>query len=233
MSQGSQSSGVLHQWEISPFCQKVARSLRRKGLNFQTVNYNGALAAKVGRLSKVGKLPVLDMNGQRIQDSTRIARWLDDHYPEPPLYPRDPQQRALVELWEDWSDESLYWFQIHLRVSDPEALEAAVKLSYEGRPNTERLPTKLGYKTIFGLQLKAQGLGRQPRDEVDAEFLRHLERIDTALGPTGWLVGDTLTLADLAVGSQLLEVDRTSARMRPELQRRPQLAAWLDKVRAI
>jgi glutathione S-transferase len=233
MSHGSQSPVVLHQWEISPFCQKVARSLRRKGIGFQTVNYNGALAAKVGRLSKVGKLPVLDVDGQRVQDSTRIARWLDAHYPEPPLIPQDPQQRALVELWEDWADESLYWFQIYLRVSDPEALEAAVKLSYEGRPNTERLPTKLGYKTIFGLQLKAQGLGRQPREEVDAEFLRHLDRIDVVLGPTGFLVGDAVTLADLAVGSQLLEVDRTSGRMRPELRRRPNLAAWLEKIRAI
>jgi glutathione S-transferase len=91
------SSIVLHQWEISPFCQKVARALRFKGLSYETVNYNGLLAAKVGRLSKVGKLPVLDIDGKRIQDSTRIARYLDGHQPKPALYPADPQQRALAE----------------------------------------------------------------------------------------------------------------------------------------
>ena len=66
---------VLHQWEISPFCQKVAKALKHKGIAFDTVNYNGILGAKVKGLSKVGKLPVIDINGQRIQDSTRIARY--------------------------------------------------------------------------------------------------------------------------------------------------------------
>jgi glutathione S-transferase len=66
---------TLHQWEISPFCQKVARMLRFKGIEFETINYNGVLGAKVPMLSKVGKVPVLDIDGQRIQDSTRIARY--------------------------------------------------------------------------------------------------------------------------------------------------------------
>lgn len=90
---------VLHQWEISLFCQKVAKALHHKGIAFDTVNYNGALGAKVMGLSKVGKLPVLDMNGQRIQDSTRIARYLDDTYPDlPRLYPLDPQQKAIADM---------------------------------------------------------------------------------------------------------------------------------------
>lgn len=71
---------VLHQWEISPFCQKAAKALRHKGIAFEVMNYNGILGAKVKGLSKVGKLPVLDINGQRIQDSTRIARYLDENY---------------------------------------------------------------------------------------------------------------------------------------------------------
>lgn len=56
------STVVLHQWEISPFCKKVARMLQFKGIAFETVNYNGVLGAKVPRLSKVGKVPVLDIN---------------------------------------------------------------------------------------------------------------------------------------------------------------------------
>lgn len=78
------NSVVLHQWEISPFCQKVARMLQFKGIAYQTVDYNGVLGAKVPMLSKAGKVPVLDIDGQRIQDSTRIARYLDDAYPDLP-----------------------------------------------------------------------------------------------------------------------------------------------------
>lgn len=221
---------VLHQWEISPFCQKVARALRHKGLNYETVNYNGLLGAKAGRLSKVGKLPVLDIDGQRIQDSTRIARYLDEHQPGPPLYPADPQQRALAELWEDWSDELLYWFEVYFRLKDPQAFAQAVRIACEGRPAVERLPTRLMLKAGLSLQLFSQGLGRMSRENVEAEFLRHLDRIETVLAASAWLVGDTLTIADLAVGSQLLEVRRTSARMRPEFAKRPRVNAWLGRI---
>lgn len=224
---------VLHQWEISPFCQKVARALRHKGLDYETVNYNGLLATRVGRLSKVGKLPVLDIGGQRIQDSTRIARYLDEHRPEPALYPADPQQRALAELWEDWADELLYWFEVYFRVKDPEAFAQAVQISSEGRAAAERRPVGLVLKAALNVQLFGQGLGRMKREDVEAEFLRHLDRIETVLQATGWLVGKNITIADIAVGSQLLEVDRTSAPMRAELRKRPRLWSWLEQVRAL
>ncbi|MDC7318075.1 glutathione S-transferase family protein, partial [Acinetobacter baumannii] len=106
---------ILHQWEISPFCQKVARALKFKGIPYETINYNGILGAKVPLLSKVGKVPVIDHKGQRIQDSTRIARYLDETFPDTPrLYPEDANQKALAELWEDWADESLYFYEVYL-----------------------------------------------------------------------------------------------------------------------
>lgn len=220
---------VLHQWEISPFCQKVARSLRFKGLDYEAVNYNGLKAMFAARLSPVGKLPVVDIDGTRVQDSTRIARYLDQHYPEPPLYPADPQQRAQAELWEDYADELLYWYEVYLRVNDPDALDQAVTLSMEGRPAVERLPVKLSLRTMLRISLAGQGLGRMKREDVHAEFLRQLDRIETLLPASGWLVGKNKTIADIAVGSQLLEVVRTS-HFRSEVQKRPRLWAWLQKI---
>lgn len=227
------ASIVLHQWEISPFCQKVARALRYKGLPFEVVNYNGMLATRVAGLTKVGKVPVLDIDGQRLQDSTRIVRHLDEHFPQRPLYPAHPQQRAVVELWEDWSDELLYWYEVYYRVRDPLAFAQAVRYATEGRPAYERLSAQLALRAGLNLQLFSQGLGRMAAQDVDAEFLRHLDRIETVLAKTGRLVGGALTIADLSVGSQLLEVDRTSARMRPQLRTRPALSAWLDHVSAV
>lgn len=221
---------ILHQWEISPFCQKVARCLRHKGLSYEPMNYNGFLGAKVSKLSKVGKVPVLEVNGQRIQDSTRIARWLDEQHPQKPLYPADPQQRALAELWEDWADELLYWYEVYFRAYDAAALDQAVRISSEGRSAAEERLLKPLLRAALKIQLAGQGLGRMARTDVEAEFLRHLDRLETALEPTGWLVGKTKTIADIAVASQLLEVERTSAPMRPELHKRQRLSAWLKKV---
>jgi len=221
---------VLHQWEISPFCQKVAKALKHKGIAFDTVNYNGILGAKVQGLSKVGKLPVLDIDGQRLQDSTRIARYLDKTYPElPRLYPLNPQLKAHVELWEDWSDEVLYWFEVYFRVNDSDALEQAVAISTVGRPIYETFILKPLLKTALKTQVMMQGLGRMNKEDVEEDFLRHLDRIELTLSTTGFLVGETKTIADIAVSTQLSEIVRTSSTMRPHVLSRPTIATWLNR----
>lgn len=222
-------SVVLHQWEISPFCQKVARALRHKGMAFEAMNYNGVLATRVQGLSKVGKLPVLDIDGQRIQDSTRIARYLDDAYPQlPRLYPQDPALKAQVELWEDWADELLYFYEVYFRAKDPVAMDAAADIAVQGRPGYERLLLKPVLKSALLATLYFQGLGRMEPADVEAEFIRHLDRIEAVLPATGWLVGPDRTIADIAVGSQLAEVVRTSQSMRPLILSRPAVARWLQ-----
>ncbi|WP_436872121.1 glutathione S-transferase family protein [Acinetobacter haemolyticus] len=222
---------TLHQWEISPFCQKVARMLKFKGIEFETINYNGVLGAKVPMLSKVGKVPVLDINGQRIQDSTRIARYLDETYPDlPRLYPLDPIQKAYAELWEDWADELLYFYEIHFRVSDAEALDHAVAISAQGRPKHEVILMKPLLKSALSFQLKMQGTGRMAKADIEAEFIRHLERIELMLSATGWLVGEQKTIADIAVTSQLLEIVRTSKVWCAKINSYSNISAWIKQI---
>ena len=222
---------TLHQWEISPFCQKVARMLKFKGIEFETINYNGVLGAKVPMLSKVGKVPVLDINGQRIQDSTRIARYLDETYPDlPRLYPLDPIQKAYAELWEDWADELLYFYEIHFRVSDADSLDHAVAISAQGRPKHEVILMKPLLKSALSFQLKMQGTGRMAKADIEAEFIRHLERIELMLSATGWLVGEQKTVADIAVASQLLEIVRTSKMWGAKINSYSNIAAWIKQI---
>ncbi|WP_436660480.1 glutathione S-transferase family protein [Acinetobacter sp. P1(2025)] len=223
------NSIVLHQWEISPFCQKVSRMLKFKGIPFETINYNGLLGSKVPLLSKVGKLPVLDINGERVQDSTRIARYLDQHFPElPRLYPEDPMQCAYTELWEDWADEVLYFYEVHFRVSDKKAFNQVVEISSEGRPAFEKHLMKPLLKSALGFQVKMQGTGRMAQADIEAEFTRHLERIELVLNQTGWLVGDQQTIADIAVASQLLEIVRTSQKFGAQILGFANISKWLD-----
>lgn len=222
---------VLHQWEASPFNRKVGHILRFKKLPYTKVNYNGLRGMMALRLSKVGKLPVLDVCGERIQDSTRIARFLDARYPQHPIYPADALQRAQVELWEDWADEVLYWFEVWFRLQQREALERFLDIMCDDRPHWERYPLKWLLSFAGGLSLKAQGIGRLPDDTVRDEFRRHLDRIDLSLRDTGWLVGNQRTLADIAVSAQLLEFVRTSDD-RGEVLDRPHLGDWARRLMA-
>jgi len=70
---------VLHQWDISPYCRKVRKALRFKGIPYETVDYNGMRAPQAARLATSRKLPVLDWDGQRIADSSLICTFPDQH----------------------------------------------------------------------------------------------------------------------------------------------------------
>lgn len=217
---------VLHQWEVSPYCGKIRHILRLKGLAYETVNYNGLHALRARKLDPAGKLPVLDYDGQRVADSTRIAELLERLHPAPALYPADPRERALAGLWEDWADESLFWFEVYFRVADPDALNAAAALFCAGRPRWERMLIVPALRRDYRARLRAQGLGCLPEPEVDRLFGQHLDRIDASLAGRDWLVGDAITIADIAVQAMLAEIIRTSSR-RAQILARPNIQRWL------
>jgi glutathione S-transferase len=217
---------VLHQWEISPFCGKVRRILEHKGLAYEVVNYNGIRARKASGLSDAGKLPVIDYDGERVADSSDIATFLEGKHPDKPLYPKDQVARAQAEIWEDWADESLYWFEVYFRMTYPDALLRASEMICEGRPGFERRLVAGAMKRMYKKKLAAQGLGKLPRERVEAKFVAHLDAIETVLASRRWLVGDERSIADIAVQSQLAEIARTS-HLAPEIEGRVHVRTWL------
>jgi glutathione S-transferase len=52
-------------------------------------------------------VPALELDGQKVQGSPRIARFLDEVKPDPPLFPHEPGQRARVEEAERWGEQML------------------------------------------------------------------------------------------------------------------------------
>jgi glutathione S-transferase len=56
---------------------------------------------------RLGTVPALAADGQRVSTNHAIARFLDDHHPEPALFPADPEQRSTVEEAERWANDTL------------------------------------------------------------------------------------------------------------------------------
>jgi len=222
---------VLHQWEMSPFCNKTRRCLRYKGLPYTTVDYNGLLARKAASLTPVGKLPVLDYDGERIQDSSHIAHFLDSRHPHKPLYPKDRATLAKARIWEDWSGQSLYFYEIYFRMLDPVSLERGLDLICAGRPRWERAVLKMVFKRRYPAKLKQQGLARLPRAEVEQQFFGLLGDLDALLAGRRWLAGEALSIADLSVVCQLDELVRTSD-LAPRVLALPHLKAWYERCNA-
>jgi glutathione S-transferase len=219
---------VLHQWDISPFCRKVRKVLRLKGIAYVTVDYNGIRAPRAARLTASGKLPVLDWDGQRIADSSLICEFLDRQVQAPPLYPADRRDAALARLLEDWADESLYYFEMHFRAAYPEASAKAIELLCVGRPRWEqRIVGPLFRRALRG-RLKAHGFGGAGNDAIERSFFAHIDDLAAWLEGRRWLVGDAQSIADLSVAAQLEEIVSTNP-LAARLLERPAVSAWLAR----
>jgi len=56
---------------------------------------------------RLGTVPALAADGHRVSTNHRIARFLDERHPEPPLFPADPERRSAVEEAERWANDTL------------------------------------------------------------------------------------------------------------------------------
>jgi glutathione S-transferase len=220
---------ILHQWERSPFCSKVRKVLRHKGIEFSVVNYNGLLGRRVAKLSPPGQLPVLDFNGERVHDSSEIVAFLESRVPQPPVLPAEPDRRAVALLLEDWADESLHWYLMGaLRMGDSSALREHIGMLCAGRPAWERFPVGIVVRRMYRRKLKAQGLGRLPLLTLQNRLFAHLALLETLLARGTWLVGESKSIADIAASVQIDGMMRTSS-ISSRMLDYPHVVEWLER----
>lgn len=98
------STPVLWQYNFSNFNEKA-----RWALDFKRVSHVRRSLLPGGpramAFSLRGTLPVLDLDGKRIVDSTRIIAALERSFPVPALYPDDPRERTAALKLEEFFDE--------------------------------------------------------------------------------------------------------------------------------
>lgn len=127
----------LYSGPLSLFTAKVRVALREKGLEAEIVSvpfsrengYEPKHPEVLARNPKV-QVPVLVDGDLSLYDSTLILEYLEDRHPEPPLYPREPAEKARCRQLEAESDEVLFpsvWELIQevFYQPDPAARDAA------------------------------------------------------------------------------------------------------------
>jgi glutathione S-transferase len=174
-------------------------------------------------LDRMGTVPALRVDGQRVKTNREIARFLEKLRPDPPLFPADPHRRRAVEEAERWGDEV---FQMTAR----RLTFGAALYSPDGlvnRGDDGRLGPLLSRSTTVRL-VGGRAAGRFVFDVnpgVDRELLESLpgklDRIDGWI-EDGTLNGEELNAADfmLAPSLALLCYRRD---LRAEIERRPMI----------
>lgn len=94
---------------LCPYAQRVRLVLAEKGLKATEIEIDPRnKPADFLALSPAGKVPLLVHNDVRVWESAVINEYLDESFPEYPLLPRAPAQRALARIWISFADLRLY-----------------------------------------------------------------------------------------------------------------------------
>ena len=216
---------------LSPFVEKVIRGVQRKGLTWQLIEPKSPSDLEKWN-PQTGKMPVVELAGERLFDSTFILRKLDERVPEPPLVSDDPVLAAHQRQIEDWADEALYWYVMAFHWTPKNAAANAGRMLGSMRvPGfLQPLLAPLVRRRIGG-QLHAQGLGRLPETVLVREFGEKLDDLLRMLGDRQFFHSDEPSVADLAVYGQLKNADDELApEPREAIRRRPTLVVYMKRV---
>jgi glutathione S-transferase len=223
----------LYHSGLTTCSKQVRHCLREKGVPYESRyvelwRYEN-LSPDYLKLNPNGVVPTLVHDGTPIINSLCINEYIEDVFPEPPLRPADPKERARMRYWAWTADE------IHLslaRLTHSRMLQAQVKglsaadqqvmLAHTPVPEKRerwRLLTQGGYSDA---QLQAA------LDNVLFVFSRVQEELRTR-GP--WLAGRTFSLGDI---SMVAIVHRIFELYPDRIERAafPVLNDWWDRVMA-
>jgi len=84
----------LYRLPFSTNVERVALALAHKGIAVTSVEIDPGDRSEVERVSGQLLVPVLEDDGRVVADSTAILEYLEERYPQPPLYPREPARRG-------------------------------------------------------------------------------------------------------------------------------------------
>ncbi|MDJ0581036.1 glutathione S-transferase family protein [Crocosphaera sp.] len=99
-------SCTLYYHPLSNFSRKIRILLLEKNIDHELHEINLRFKPDFFlKLSPIGKVPVLkDEDGTVIWDSSLIAEYLEEKYPNPMFYPKNFQERFHCRKWEELAD---------------------------------------------------------------------------------------------------------------------------------
>jgi glutathione S-transferase len=198
---------TLYQFRISHYCEKARWLLDKKGLPYRVREVPPGLHGVIVRArGGKGTVPLLRDGDLAVGDSTAIASHLEKAYPSPPLLPEDLDERARAWELEQWFSDvpgpavrKWMYGQLfaHRRGSAAERLLAPL-------PGARALGRVVGplleaaIRSRYRIEPERMSAARSTMESA-FERIADLTRED----PDRYLVGDRLSVADIAAASML------------------------------
>ena len=96
----------LYNMNLSNFATKSRIAIYDKGLNIEiaAIPGNNLKSPEYLKINPLGKTPALDADGMIVAESEIINEYLEDKFPNPPLLPKTPEERARVRTFTRFHD---------------------------------------------------------------------------------------------------------------------------------
>lgn len=218
-------------WDsFSPFVLQVHRALRLAELPYE-IHYVDML--KLKQLNPTGQLPVLVIDGENVNDSTRILHRIEQLRPGSLLGGLDAPGRAEAWLWEEFADTSLYPYVLATRWADDRGWPVPRDAFFGGLPAPLRLFVPGMVRRGVKRKLVERDFLREGLDVCYARLQRVLESLEGRAPAHGFWLGERPTVADLGLFAQLHSLRLPATPFQAEtIAGHPQLSRWLDRVDA-
>jgi len=211
---------ILFGSSLSPYVRKVLVVAAEKGLEIDLQPMGpapGQLSDDFIAASPSRKMPALKDGDYLLADSSAIVHYLEAKYPDKPMIPAEPKERGRVIWFEEYADTTMMACGGKIffnRVVAPRLFKRPGDESIAAAAERDELPPILDYLE-----------GAAPKGE-------------------GYLVGDCLTLADIAIASPFATLGHAGLQVveqrHPKLSRflermlaRPSFAQWIERERVM
>lgn len=223
---------VLYNAPQSTCSQRVRYALHAKGQEFEEHKldlFSGdQLKPEYLAINPNGVVPALVHKGEPVIDSAVILEYLEDILPEvAPMRPTDPlgmaRMRAMLRFIDEVPTPAIripsynLAFLPHFQSMTEEEFEALC----DSKPLRREFLKRMG----------RTGFPQADMDEATGRLRRGVERMARWLDESGgpWLMGETITLPDLAVMPVIVRMDDINlGHVWDDL---PEIQAWLDRLR--
>jgi glutathione S-transferase len=196
---------ILYGAPMSPFVRKVLAYADVKGLTLDLVQVGiGDPNPDFIAASPFKKMPGFSDGDFKISDSTAIIAYLEAKHPEPVMIPADPEERARVTWFEEFADTIL-------------TVNAAGPIFFN--------------RVVAPIFLKQPGDAAAADKAEKDEFPKLCAYLEGVIPASGYLVGDRLTLADIAVASPFVNAAHCAVVPDPIVY--PKVTAFLAKMLAL
>jgi len=162
----------LYSWDLSPYSARVRMQVYAKGLTDIAIEQPPTYGTpKFYKDHPIGRIPLLEIDGDAIPESAVIAEYLEEVYPEPSLLGATSRENAHIRTL--------------ARIGDIYLMNNTFMLAVQTRVLAARTPVTTGNESIVAL------LGGQLASNTKA--------LDRMIGRDGFAYLGRVTLADCAL----------------------------------